>query len=288
MIAGFLTLPAPRLPVHATRAARTTSLAVSAMGHAIVMGVLLAITAGGSSAPPIAVPALTAHEAVRLPAPRMVFLPTHALGRGGGGGGNRQPAPIRRAERVGRDRMTVPVGRPLTTAGRLVDVPAPAQQILLAARPSASGLIEQIGAVSSGVDYGSSQGPGSGGGVGDGTGTGLGSGKGPGLGPGAGGGTGGGFYRPGGPVTAPTIRSEVRPSYTSEALRTTIQGSVILELVVRRDGQPTDIRIVQSLDPSGLDKEAIKAVRQWRFNPGRIADTPVDVLVTVVMDFWIR
>jgi hypothetical protein len=38
----------------------------------------------------------------------------------------------------------------------------------------------------------------------------------------------------------------------------------------------------------GLDQEAITAVRGWRFEPGRLGDRPVDVLVTVVMDFTIR
>ena len=37
-----------------------------------------------------------------------------------------------------------------------------------------------------------------------------------------------------------------------------------------------------------LDEQAITAVRQWRFEPGRLAGTPVDVMVTVVMDFSIQ
>jgi TonB family protein len=61
-----------------------------------------------------------------------------------------------------------------------------------------------------------------------------------------------------------------------------------LELVVTRDGLPSNIRITQSLDPRGLDEQAIGAVRQWRFAPGRLGGTPVDVLVTVVLDFSIH
>jgi outer membrane biosynthesis protein TonB len=45
---------------------------------------------------------------------------------------------------------------------------------------------------------------------------------------------------------------------------------------------------VHSLDPYGLDEQATLAVSQWRFEPGRLAGTPVDVLVTVEMDFWIH
>ena len=61
-----------------------------------------------------------------------------------------------------------------------------------------------------------------------------------------------------------------------------------LELVVTRDGRAGEVRVSRSLDPGGLDEEGINAVRQWQFEPGRLAGAPVDVLVTVVMDFVIR
>ncbi|MBI4486271.1 MAG: TonB family protein, partial [Acidobacteria bacterium] len=44
--------------------------------------------------------------------------------------------------------------------------------------------------------------------------------------------------------------------------------------------------VLRSLD-AGLDREAIAAVRQWRFAPGRVGGEPVDVLVTIILDFRI-
>ena len=286
MIEGFLARHAPRLPQRDSVLAWLSPLAVSATIHAMTIVALVAVVLAEKTLP--AAPTAAPRESARLPAARIVFLPSRGPGGGGGGGGNRQPPPIRRAERVGTDRLTIPVARPLASVGRLVDVPAPAQQIVLDAKPLASGLIEQIGAIKGGVGFGTSQGPGSGDGVGDGVGTGIGSGRGPGVGPGTGGGSGGGVYRPGGAVTPPTILSQVRPSYTNDALRNKIQGTVVLEVIVRRDGIPSDFRIVRSLDRRGLDEQAIAAVQQWRFNPGRLAGTPVDVLVTVVLDFSIH
>ena len=285
MIEGFLARHAPRMPQRESALAWMSPLAVSATIHALSIIALVAAVLAEAT-PPVAVTAPQANA--RLPSARIVFLPSRGPGGGGGGGGNRQSPPIRRAERVGNDRLTIPVARPLSSVGRLVDGSAPAQQIVLDAKPLASGLIEQIGALEGGVGFGTSQGPGSGGGVGDGVGTGIGSGRGPGVGPGVGGGTGGGVYRPGGAVTPPTILSQVRPSYTTDALRNKIQGSVVLEVIVRRDGIPSDFRVVRSLDRRGLDEQAIAAVQQWRFNPGRLAGTPVDVLVTVVLDFTIH
>jgi protein TonB len=208
-------------------------------------------------------------------------------GGGGGGGGNRQSGPIRHAEGLGSDAMTLRVAKPISTASRLIEITT-LPQVVLDAEPLASGNVEQVGLPVGGVSFGTSTGPGSGGGVGEGIGTGIGPGRGPGIGPGSGGGIGGGVYRPGGSVTPPRVMTEVRPTYTSEALLERIQGTVVIELVVRANGRPSDLRIVGSLDPRGLDEQASIAVNQWRFEPGRLAGKPVDVLVTVMVDFWIR
>jgi outer membrane biosynthesis protein TonB len=46
---------------------------------------------------------------------------------------------------------------------------------------------------------------------------------------------------------------------------------------------------VRSLDSVfGLDLEAIKAARQWRFRPGTRLGEPVSVPVTIELDFVLR
>ena len=227
----------------------------------------------------------------------VVFLPSEMprTPTGGGGGGNKRQDAIRRAQGVGADAITLRAGnRPAPTApvaapsaAAIEDVP-PLPSILLDAKPLASGLFDQIGLPTGAVMSGTSTGPGSGGGVGTGSGTGTGSGRGPGFGPGSGGGTGGGVYRAGGAVSAPRPIKEVRPKYTGAALKNKIQGTVVLEAVVTADGCASQIRIVRSLDPGGLDEEAVAAVAQWRFEPGRLAGAPVDVLVTIVLSFSLR
>jgi protein TonB len=216
-------------------------------------------------------------------------------GRGGGGGGNQRPDPIRRAQGAGADTITLRVRKeplptvPATTvsAPAVEDVPS-LPSIVLDAKPLASGLFDQTGLPTGGVMSGTSTGPGSGGGVGTGSGTGMGSGRGPGFGPGSGGGTGGGSYRAGGAVSAPRVIREVKPNYTREALLKRIQGTVVLEVVVTADGCASQIRIVRSLDAGGLDEEAVAAVAQWRFEPGRLRAAPVDVLARIELDFVIR
>ena len=71
-------------------------------------------------------------------------------------------------------------------------------------------------------------------------------------------------------------------------MRQRFQGTVTLEVVVGREGIPVAVRVTRSLDPGGLDEEAIAAAREWRFTPGRVGNAPVDVLVTILLDFSIR
>lgn len=97
-----------------------------------------------------------------------------------------------------------------------------------------------------------------------------------------------GVFRPGGGVTAPKVTKEIRVSYTPDALRAKVQGSVALEAVVRADGTVGDVRVVRSLDRRyGLDDEAVKALKQWQFTPGQKDGVAVPVVVEVEMTFTI-
>jgi TonB family protein len=125
--------------------------------------------------------------------------------------------------------------------------------------------------------------------LGSGTGTGAGPGQGSGLGEGSGGGTGGGVYKPGNGVALPRPLREVKPQYTADAMRAKVQGTVLLECVVLPDGSVGKVEVVRSLDSTfGLDQEAIKAAKQWRFAPGTRFGEPVAVLVTIELTFTLR
>jgi protein TonB len=109
-----------------------------------------------------------------------------------------------------------------------------------------------------------------------------------GLNDGSGGGTGGLAYRASGSVTPPRVIREVKPTYTNRAMLGRIEGSVMLELIVRANGIPTNIRVTRSLDPDGRDGEAARAASQWLFEPGRLNGTPVNVVASILIDFYIR
>jgi protein TonB len=82
---------------------------------------------------------------------------------------------------------------------------------------------------------------------------------------------------------------EREPAYTPEALRARIQGQVELQAVVLEDGTVGDVLVVKSLDRTyGLDLEAVKAARQWRFLPARHNGRPVRMAVRMFLDFRIN
>jgi protein TonB len=202
---------------------------------------------------------------------------------GGGGGGNKSPEPPRKAELPGQQKISVPVPppEPEPTPVRQEE-PIPEQTLNIPAQSMASAAITAPGVIESSATSTSVS-------TGSGSGTGAGSGQGSGLGPGTGGGFGGGAFRMGSGVESPRLLQSFRPNYTSEAMRAKVQGVVHLEGVVLPDGTVGDVRVTRSLDRVfGLDEEAIKAARRFRFAPGTRFGEPVAVLVSFEIEFTLR
>jgi TonB family protein len=222
----------------------------------------------------------------------IIWLSQPGPGGGGGGGGNKMKEPPRQAELPGKDKITVPVEKkPNLEPPKIAkNEPNPVEQLNIPAKALSAAQDTLPGAIEAPPGPPTlSQGSGAGGGAGTGTGSGIGPGTGSGLGPGSGGGTGGGTYRPGNGVTVPRVLREVKPQYTSDAMRAKVQGTVLLECVVRPDGSVGDVQILRSLDGVfGLDQEAIKAAKQWRFAPGTRLGEPVPVVISIELTFTLR
>ena len=227
-----------------------------------------------------------------VPTNRIVFLNQPGPGGGGGGGGNRSIEPPRLAQDIGRDKLTVPVTKPPDIQPvKSPEDELPKMDFNIPAKAMASAEQTLVGVIDGMKSSNSttSQGSGSGGGAGTGTGTGIGPGSGSGLGPGWGGGFGGGAYRPGSGIELPRLLREVKPQYTADAMRAKVQGTVVLECIVLPDGTVGDIHVTRSLDGVfGLDQEAIKAAKQWRFVPGMKQGQPVSVVISIEMEFTLR
>jgi protein TonB len=256
---------------------------VSAVTHAAVFVLILFITARMPDP-------TSSRQATSTVSSDIVWIPRPGPGGGGGGGGNRSSRPPARAEAPGADSATVRARpQPATEAARSL-TPPPEPVVQLDALPTAAGITELPGVMIAPPNPSSSPGPGSDLGAGDGRRGGEGSGDGTGFGPGHDRGSGGGHYEPGANgVTYPRLVREIAPMYTNGALQARVQGVVELRALVRADGTVGDVWVTRSLDLTfGLDDEAVRTVKQWRFVPATQGGRPVAVLVPIELRFTIR
>ena len=89
-------------------------------------------------------------------------------------------------------------------------------------------------------------------------------------------------------ASPPELVDRVLPQYPARARAQEIEGQVVLEVVLDRNGRiENDVRVVRSIPL--LDDAAVTAVRQWRFRPARDRDgRPVRVLMEVPVRFVLR
>jgi len=276
-------------PRDARRSASMPAVASAAVHGAMLGGLLLAtLVPLGSSAANLV-------QATPPQPLRMVYLTLPGPGGGGGGGGLRLPRPATQARRMGRSPATSPVPErrpapPAPAPSVEPPPPTPAEPLPPVEAPvvaRASDPVTEAGVMEQRPPAPPSRGQGTGGGAGTGQGTGLGEGDGAGIGDGSGGGEGGGPYRPGSGIEPPRLLREVKPDYTEDARRRGLEGEVVLEIVVRRDGRVGDVRVRQGLG-SGLDQQAVEAVRRWQFAPATRKGRQVDVVVEVAVEFRLR
>jgi len=75
------------------------------------------------------------------------------------------------------------------------------------------------------------------------------------------------------PPPMPLVRKEykasyrVQPQFPREAVRSGTSGRVVAHVVVAPSGTVTEVRIVSASPPRLFDREVIRALSQWRFNP---------------------
>ncbi|HYM85115.1 MAG TPA: energy transducer TonB [Pseudoxanthomonas sp.] len=71
------------------------------------------------------------------------------------------------------------------------------------------------------------------------------------------------------PAASSALRvvSSPSPRYPPEALRAGTSGEVLVELTIGTDGSVTNARVVRATPPRVFDREALNAVRRWKFEP---------------------
>jgi len=91
-------------------------------------------------------------------------------------------------------------------------------------------------------------------------------------------------YSVGHGITPPRGTYMPSPEYSDKARKKKLQGTVILQIVVSVEGQVRDAKVTKSLEPS-LDEQAIRAVNNWKFQPGKKDGVPVAVQLMTEVSF---
>ena len=87
-------------------------------------------------------------------------------------------------------------------------------------------------------------------------------------------------------LTPPRLLHDVKPQYTSEAMRAGVEGVVCLEAVVDVNGHVAAVHITRSLDVlNGLNEQAVRALEKWQLTPGLKDGEAVPVLISVQNSF---
>jgi TonB family protein len=87
-----------------------------------------------------------------------------------------------------------------------------------------------------------------------------------------------------GSVVAPILVRRVEPNYPEALRKLRLEGRVILEAIIGRNGSIEEIRVVSSGNVL-FTEEAVKAVGQWRYEPCLFAGRPVRVRLVVTVAF---
>jgi protein TonB len=90
----------------------------------------------------------------------------------------------------------------------------------------------------------------------------------------------------GGQIQPPRKIKNVAPIYPTIAQSSRVQGKVVLEALIGLDGRVDHVRVLQPV--ALLTEPAIAAVRQWVFTPTKLNGEPVQVIMTVTVDFRLQ
>ena len=190
-----------------------------------------------------------------------------------GGGGQASPGPAITAPHTEKREIPPPITNIAEAEAILEQVKAEAPKSVAIVAPTASGTSES-GSVTSGEGSGSGDGSGDGTGQGDGNGTGDGSGSGSGDGVD---GSDDGVIVDAGSLS---LVRDVEASYPPKMLRQGKTGSVVVQLVVEKDGSVSSVSVIGGSGQPEFEQAVMRVAYQWTFVPATRNGRPVRAYAT--------
>lgn len=91
----------------------------------------------------------------------------------------------------------------------------------------------------------------------------------------------------GGDVKPPEKINAPQPQYTEIARKARIQGVVIVQAIIDKLGNVTNVKVLKPL-PMGLDQAAAEAIKSWKFKPATLNGKPVAVYYNLTVNFTLQ
>jgi protein TonB len=91
----------------------------------------------------------------------------------------------------------------------------------------------------------------------------------------------------GGDVQAPVKIHNPQPQYTEIARKARLQGVVIVQAIIDKEGNVTNVKVLKGLG-MGLDQAAVDAIKKWRFEPATLHGKPVAVYYNLTVNFRLQ
>jgi len=66
-----------------------------------------------------------------------------------------------------------------------------------------------------------------------------------------------------------------------------VGGVVVMEATIDVEGNVTEVKLLRGVRDD-LDKAAIEAAREWKYEPTIYDGHPIEVLVTFTVSFWLQ
>ncbi len=85
-------------------------------------------------------------------------------------------------------------------------------------------------------------------------------------------------------VIRPRLLTHVAIEYSEEARQAKLEGEIELTAVIRADGSVANVEVIKGFG-AGMDQEAVKALKQWHFEPAEKDGEPVAFKACVTMRF---
>ncbi len=92
----------------------------------------------------------------------------------------------------------------------------------------------------------------------------------------------------GGNVQVAKLVRQPRPVYPADLQAAGVEGTVMLQAIVGKDGSVLSLKLIKSAGNQALDDAAVAAVKQWQYQPTLLNGEPVETMTTISVGFQLE